>query len=139
MKDVRLAVKNVLAANAAVLALSAGRIFPGRVPQGELRDSVVYTRISEQADYNMNEDSGLINSRYQIDCYSLSQQLANDLSNACYDALTGFKGIVEYGTNSPRDTIEVTGIFLTTGRDLFEEGSNLFRVSRDYFVWYRAR
>ena len=42
-----------------------------------------------------------------------------------------------YGTASPQLYADVLGVFYTDERDAFENESIMYRVSRDYTIWYR--
>lgn len=140
MKDIRPALRALLLGDATVSSLVGGvRIHNIRMPQGQKTASIVYNRISENGDYHMAGPSGLAHARFQIDSWALTADAAVALGNAVYDRLSGFRGPITWGSNSPVDQIEINGIFLDQGREDFDEVSELYRLSRDYIVWYAER
>lgn len=137
MKDIRPALRTILLTDNALAALVGNvRVYPAVLPQGEIGPSIVFNRITEASDYNMAGDSGLAQALMQIDAWALKHDLAAELSNAAHDRLSGFSGWVLFGADSPQNSVNIRGIFQTNGRDLFDDVSDLFRVSRDYAVWY---
>lgn len=135
MKDIRPALRTFLLSDATVNSLVGGeRIHHIRLPQDQLEPSVVYNKVSELAQYNMEGDSGMLQTRMQFDAWAQTASQATELANAVYDKLTGAKGAMP-GNN---ETVNVRGIFSFNGRDDFDEIAKLYRVSRDYMVWYGA-
>lgn len=107
------------------------------MPQGLRAPSIVYTKVTERGDYSMKGLVNLMNAQYQVDCWAETQELSSNLSNAAHVALTGFKSsVLPVGSNSPEEYVNVQGIFLNTGRELFDASERMFRSSRDYMVWY---
>lgn len=139
MKDIRPALRALLLGDAMVATISGGRIYPVRLPQGQRLASIVYNRISELGDYHMLGPSGLAWARMQIDCWAEKQDDAVTLANAVYDRLSGFRGIVLFGSNSPLDQIDIKAIFLDQGREDYDEIAELYRMSRDYIIRYAER
>src|SRR5262245_55212356 len=128
MKDIRLAVRGILVDDPAVAALVGTRVFPARLPQGELRASVVYIRVSGVGDYHMAGPSGLAQTRMQIDAWGGTADEATAVANACYDALTGFRGI--------KNDVTVQGAFMLVEREAFDTAVQRFSVTRDFYFWY---
>ncbi len=131
MKDIRPALRSYLLADAEVNALVGGsRIHHARLPQDQVEPSVVYHNISGIGDYHLQSDSGLGQVRMQIDSWAQSADAATELANAVYDRLTGVRGYM--------DTVSVKGTFLTSGRDDYDDVNRLYRISRDFIIWYGA-
>jgi hypothetical protein len=108
--------------------------------QGETRDSVVYTRITEFEPYHMTAPSGLVSARFQFDSWSRSADSAQTLADLVKETLGGFSGPINLDTSSPpNNVVNVRGIFLVNGRDDYDGEAQMFRMSRDYFVWYGDR
>ena len=143
MKDVRPALRAVMLANSslATMVTESGedRIYPGVVPQGETRPSIVYNLISEDEAYHMQGGSGLIAQRIQVDCWALSQALAITLANLVFDSLSGFKNVVAYGNDSPQQSVDIKGVFHNSGVDETDTSVQPFRYNRrrDYIVWFK--
>ena len=129
MKDIRQAIYSLLTNNAGVTALAGLRVFPIAPPQGGIDPCVAYHRITEISDYTMDGDSGLLLSRFQIDAWAQRADVANQLGAAVYDCLSGFRGT--------QDTISIQAIFMVSARDDYDELAKMFRMSRDYEMWYR--
>lgn len=139
MKDIRWALRALLLGDATVSGLVGGeRIHPITLPQGQKRPSIVFNRISEGADYHMQGDSGLAETRMQIDSWAQTEAQSVELANAVYDTLSGHTGIVPFGTNSPQEEIRIHAIFMDTGREDFDASAELFRMSRDYIIRYHS-
>lgn len=137
LADVRVGLRAYLLADGAISsAVGGARIYPIKLPQGQTLASIVYTRISGQGDHHMQGPSGLSRPRIQIDCYSLSLDTAAALANLVKERIDGFRGAMLWGENSPAEAIQVQGIFFDSERETYDAVTNLYGVSRDYFVWY---
>lgn len=137
MNDLRLALRALLLGDATVSALVGGvRVHPIRLPQGQQNPSIVLNRVTESGHYVMSGSAGMAQARFQVDSWALTSQLANELGNAAYDALSGYRGPVSFGGNSPQDSFVIHGVFLDQGREDFDATSDLYRLSRDYIVYY---
>lgn len=121
----------LLADAATFTAVGGARIFPVVMPQGERRPSLVVTRISDTADYHMQGPSGLTAPRYQLDAYAETQDDAASLANLVKDRIDGFRGMM--------GAVAVRGVFIEAGFDTYEDGSKLYRVSRDFRIWFAER
>ena len=135
MKDFRPALVSILAVSSDVVSYvgsgTSARIYPVQLPQGQKMPSIVYSRITELSDYHMQGDSGLATARVQVDSWGVRTDIAADLSNAAHDALSGFRGVVA--------EVEILGVFHVNSREDFDASAELFRVGRDYMLWYRTR
>jgi hypothetical protein len=139
MKNIRAAVRALLLADSTVNSLVGGvRIHVVRLPQGQKDPSIVFNRINETGDYHMQGDSRLAQTRIQLDAWATRNDSACQLADAAYEVMTGFAGDVVWGSNSPTETVTIMGTFLDQGREDFDQVAELFRMSRDYIVFYRA-
>lgn len=139
MIDIRAALFEHLSGDPIIAALAATRIYPGVLPQGITDPSVVQNLISEQTDYHTQGASGLAAARIQMDAWAQTPDLAVALANAVKDRLSGFRGVVSFGSNSPQSEAEIKGIFAESGSDEFDVPSKMHRRRRDYIVWYYER
>jgi hypothetical protein len=129
MKDIRPAMRLILLADATVSGLVGGtRIFPTTMPQGEVNPSVVYHRITEGADYVMAGGDGLLTTRLQVDAWAQKADQAAELAGAVFDRLSGFRG--------DQNGVTVQGAFMVSAREDFDSVAKMYRMSRDYEVWY---
>lgn len=147
LQDVRVGLRAYLLGETAIAArIDSGaaaslryRLFPVKLPQGETRDSIVYSRISGLGDHHMQGPSGLARPRIQIDCWAQSLDAAVSLANLVKERLDGFKGSMLWGDNSPAEAIVVQGIFFDSEREDYDDTAKLYRVSADYFIWFAER
>jgi len=136
--DVRLGLRAYLLGSPEIASMVGGeRVFPIRLPQGVKKNSIVFSRATGSGDHHLQGVSGLSRPRFQIDSWSQTESESTVLANYVKARLDGFRGHMEYGSNSPRDFIDVLGVFYSDEREDFDADSQLFRMSRDYFVWYR--
>jgi hypothetical protein len=79
----------------------------------------------------MQGASGLSRPRYQIDAYAQTPDDASELADLVKFYLDGFAGVM--------DTVAVQGVFFDTERDDYQADIDLYRVSRDYLIWFEER
>jgi hypothetical protein len=133
MKDIRPAFRALLLNDPTVNALVGGtRIHPSQMPQEQVAPSVVYTKISDVGDYHMLGDSGLAQIRMQVDAWAQTNDAATELASAVYDRLSGFHGIINFDSSF----VELKGAFLSNGHEDYDQLMQMFRVSRDFIIWY---
>ena len=137
LTDIRLGLRAFLLADAPIAAIVVDRVDPIQLAAGEKRTSIIYTRISGQGDHFMQGPTGLARPRYQIDCWAQTAGAATALANLVKERLDGYRGPMPYGSNSPQDFVTVQGVFFTDEREDYNAENNLYRVSRDYFIWHR--
>ncbi len=135
MKDIRPALRTYLLADPTISGLVGGyRIHHQRLPQDQVEPSVVYLKVSEQGDYHMQSDSGLNQMRMQVDAWAQSTDAATELADAVHDRLSGARVRIDYDS----EFINLRGSFVINGRDDYDDVTQLFRISRDYILWYGA-
>jgi hypothetical protein len=137
MKDLRPALRKHLLDDPAIAATVGARIYPMVLPQGIVATSIVYTRVSGVGDHTMQGASGLNQPRYQIDAWSGTLDGAFNLADAIKERLDGFAGTVTYG--DPAQSVVIQGAFFADEREDYDTGSKLYRVSRDYMIWFEER
>jgi hypothetical protein len=138
--DLRPGLRAYLLADAAIsTAVGGARVYPLRLPQGQLLPSVVYQRVSGQGVHHNQGPSVLTRPRLQIDCWAADPDAAAALADLVKERLDGFRGPMPFGADSPPATVTVQGIFFEDERDLFDADAQLYRVSRDYWVWFEER
>jgi len=137
--DIRFGIVELLESDAGITARVDTRIFPVKMKQGETRDSIVYTRITEFETYTTERSSGLVQVRYQIDAWSLSIDAANSLGLLIKEAISGFRGRVNYDPPSPTNFVNVQLIETVNSRDDYDDTTKMYRFSRDYYIWFEER
>ena len=140
LADVRHGLRAYLLGDSAIsIVVGATRIYPIKLPQGQILPSIVYSRISGLGDHHMEGPSGLARPRIQIDCWAQSADAADNLARLVKDRIDGFRGAMPWGENSPEEAIQVQGIFFESEREDYDDAVKLYRSSKDYFVWYEER
>jgi hypothetical protein len=134
--DVRPGLRNHLLTDANIAALVSTRIFPVRNAEGNRNDCIVYIRILENESYHFIGRTGLCGARFQIDSWSLSTDKANQIANLVKERISGFSGVWNYGASSPSDIVNVQGVFMQTGFEDVDAETLMYRMSRDYMIWY---
>lgn len=141
LKDVRVGLRAYLLDDATIsTTVGASRIFPVKLPQGEIRTSIVYRRISGQGDHHMEGPSGLSRPRMQIDCYAQTADAADLLALQVKERIDGYRGSMSWGEDSPAEAIVVQGIFYESeGPEDWDADAKMFRSSKDYLIWFEER
>jgi len=135
--DIRKGLVAYLLDDPAILLMVGGEhIYPMRIPQGVVKDSITYQRISGLGDFHMQGPSGLSRPRIQIDCWSKSIDRSALLSDLVKERLNGFRGEMYWGEDSPDEAITVQGIFFDNERDLYDDSVGMYSLSRDYVFWF---
>lgn len=134
--DYRPALRAVLLSDADILALVDQRIYPMILAQGDRGPSLVYQKISSVPDYSLAGPSKIAQIRVQIDSWAQNIDSATALADAVKNKLNGFAGEISYGDDSPQATLNFKGIFFDSEREDYDGVSRLYRISRDYFMYY---
>ena len=108
--DARPALRALILSNPDIAAIVGDRVFPVVLPQGEIRDSIVYHRITETETYHYKGPSWLMQTRFQIDSLSRSTDAAARLANLVHETISGFAGVITFG-GSPGEDCFVQGVF----------------------------
>lgn len=137
--DVRFGLVELITSNASINAIIAGRIYPVKMKQGETRDSIVYTRITEFESLTYVGPTGLVSARYQFDVWSQSATSATTLALLVKEQFGGYRGQIAFDPPSPANYVNVQLIEVINGRDEYDNEAQMYRVSKDYFVWYEER
>jgi hypothetical protein len=140
LKDIRPALRAYLLADASVSdAVGGDRIYPVRLPQNQRSPSIVYNRISAVGDHHMEGPSGLAQTRIQIDAWATTQDAAVELADLVKERLDGASGEILFGSASPSESLTLQGAFFDSEREDYDDAAELYRVSRDFIVWYAER
>lgn len=132
LADIRPALRTFLLADMDISdAVDGERIYPVVLPQGVTDPSIVYNRISAIGDHHMQGASGLTRTRMQVDAYATTHDAAASLADAIKEVLDGYRGLM--------GSVTVQGVFFDTEREDYQDDVKLYRVSRDYFIWYEER
>jgi hypothetical protein len=132
LADIRPALRTFLLEDATIAAAVGGsRVFPTVMPQGVVASSLVYNVISEITDHHTQGASGLVMARMQLDAYATTPDDADTLARAVKERIDGYAGLM--------GSVTVQGVFADTARTDYQADAKLFRISRDYLIWYGER
>lgn len=118
------------------------KVFPLEAPQGEVGPFIIFTCVTNNDRWRSgNGPSGVAQDSFRIDCYAVDYYAARALAAQVEETLDGYTGTVYYGTNSPRDSVRITGVSLQVGFDLKDKTDEpaLYRSSKTYLVTYHQR
>lgn len=119
----------LLATDAAIAGLVAGRIAWGLIPQGSADPAIALHEITATPGYHMSGPDDLLPVRVQVDCRGQTFASAMAVARAVRAKLSGFKGI--------EGTTAFQAIFQLSGRSRSEKPGNTVyhTVSTDFEVW----
>ena len=99
---------------------AGARVYPLTAPDGVAKPYITYQRISSNSENVLSGDSGLTNTRLQIDVYATTYAQATSIA-AQVDALMSAW------------SVQNVSVLL---QDFFEGQVKLFRISHDYSLWH---
>ena len=115
-------------ANGAVVALVADRVYGQRLPQRPTYPAISVVKISAPRDHVMEGQSGFVQARFQVDCWSPDDQAAKTLADTVRLAMGGLPATVL--------GVEINAISLEDDRDLYDDDLEVYGASVDYLVIY---
>lgn len=86
--SIETALVKIMTDNADVNALVGSKIYPVFVPQGKSLPAITYQEISGVRDAVMNGASGLVQSRFQVNCWTKKYTEARELADLVRIALS---------------------------------------------------
>jgi len=120
---------SVLRADGTVSGIISTRIYPLKLKEGYALPALSYQRVSSVREHNIDVGPiGFAWARFQIDSWAESYTDVRSLAEAVRQCLDGYKGTMG-GVNAG-------GICIKSERDLFEEGTEIYRVIQDYLIPY---
>lgn len=137
--DIRRGLRQYLLDDASIAAIVSDRVYHVRMPQGNRLPCIVFTRISDQPDNHMQGPSGLAKPRVQVDSWAVDGDTAAQLADLVKERLDGSRGQWLWGEDSPEEALVVQGVFPLYLRDYYDDDSQMYRVGRDYFIWFAER
>ena len=106
------------------------RVYPVTMTQGFTLPCISYQRISSVRMHTLSGPNGRVDASFQVDFYSELYSTVRDLADKTRQVLDGFKGSLG-GTED-----NVGGIHLVSDRDLWQDDTEVYRVTHDYDVFY---
>lgn len=118
-----------LGSQSEVQALVSDRIHPGRLPDKPTLPAIVYTVVTNETRFTHDGGLPLRHPLVQLDVWSKRAEEAERVEEAVTQALNGYKG--------PMGDVDYTaGWYLETSTDIYEQDTNLHRISMDFRGWY---
>jgi hypothetical protein len=128
-----LGIKDLVMANAGVLAIAATGGFLLSLPKDAVLPSWTYRSISDVGKYALRGEHGFVTRRLQIDCYAnpLNPGQVVTLAQAIDQVLSGYQG-----TLSDPDSTIVYGCFRSDLIDFFDDAGRTYRRMLEYEIQY---
>ena len=94
--NIEKAIYSILSSTPAVTGIVASNIFPVFVPQpgNDNLPAITYQQISGIRDHVMTGPTGLVEARFQINCWSKTYKETEDLANAVRTTLDGYSDTI---------------------------------------------
>jgi len=105
-------------------------VFPVTMPQGAPLPCIVYMKVAGHEIDSMDGRGELRVSRVQIAGYGTQYGDAAKTAEAAKDAIVGFKGLLDDGT-------QIDAVFLVLESDAFESVPKIYQEPFDVEIWYR--
>jgi hypothetical protein len=103
---------------------AATRVYPLILPQAPTLPAVTYQIISTQRLHNFGTDANIQTVRVQVDSWASSYAQARTLADEVFTRLSRVKGII--------GPLDVHDIVEDNRTDLYEAGTNIYRVTQDF-------
>lgn len=137
LKDLRPALRALLLSNAELKSMVGdNRVYPGRLPQGDVGPSIVYNEVSNVGGYTNDGPDALARPRYQIDAWAGTAADAAKLGLLVKETIDGYHGTITWGAGN---SVVVRGVFMDASRAIFDDPSKLFGHSWDFIIWFTER
>lgn len=120
--DFETALLRTLREDAGLSALVGNKVFPLAIPAGNYLPCVTFQRIGGMPANTLSGHSGLEEIDLQIDVYAKNYGEAKAVAKAVRAAMP--------------PSSDVFGAHLIEDQDLYEDGTNYFRVSMEFKVWF---
>ncbi len=120
--DFETALLRTLREDAGLSALVGNKVFPLAIPAGNYLPCVTFQRIGGMPANTLSGHSGLEEIDLQIDVYAKNYGEAKAVAKAVRAAMP--------------PSGDVFGAHLIEDQDLYEDGTNYFRVSMEFKVWF---
>lgn len=112
------------------VAALGNRVYPDKLPQNVAYPAAVYQQVGPENRYPTfkRDTAGLVEATIQVDVYGQSSQ-----GKAAFDAVAQAvrRALQRKGSGNVED------MFIDTGRNEYEEDTDLYRKSYDVRAWYR--
>lgn len=123
----------ILTNDATVVSLVSTRIYPNEIPQGKSMPAVSVQQISGVRDHSLDGPSGLVEARFQVNCWEDDYVGARTLAHAARLALNNYSGTV--GTcviQCIQMVNEIDTPVILPGADVLKR----FGKSLDFIIWF---
>lgn len=123
---------DALYARLTLMATSADRVYPMRLPEDAALPALVYQQVSGPREYTHDGESGACRARWQITAWAASYEAAKNLAEEVVGALSAWDDTS--GTN-----VERAVTFIANEIDLWDEAAQLYYVPIDAEVLWKPK
>lgn len=123
-------IRGHLIANPGVSALIGERVYALLRLQSDDDDldAITFQRISTNSQGSLSGASGLVQVRFQFDCWSKVYERSLILGEAVRLALQGFRGVM--------GAVKVHSVSFSNAQDFYDEDTETHRRSMDFLIWH---
>lgn len=118
-----------LTSEATISALIGSRLYPLTLVQGAASPAIVYQRVSDQSEEDLDGAVRLEGVRIQFDIYASTYPETITVRGALQDFLQGYKGTM--------GSTRIESCHYLDDSDSHEPEMQLFRSSIDFEIWYQ--
>ena len=127
------ALYSILIGDATVLSLIDTRVYPGIVPPGADMPAVTYSQISGDREHVGDGPVGLVDSKFQFNCWAKNYGESRTLADAVRQALDGFTGV--------QNTVLIQTVMLELEVDIDGDRPQINELHRfgkalDFRIWF---
>jgi hypothetical protein len=132
--DIERAIVSVLTNDATVAALVGTRIYPLIMPQAASRPAITYQQIGGYRWQTVASAAGVVDSRFQLNCWGDDYADADSLADAVRQALDGYSGIAA--------TVTIVAVQIEDEGDIIDMTGGLSAVQPmgkriDFRIWFK--
>ncbi len=134
MKTVLPAIYEILKGITLVGGPATPRVYASRAKDNSNTPFIVYQEVDSARGRSINTQDRIAQAYIQVDAYANLPFDAATLGAVVEAALVDYRGTVEFGTNSPRDSVRICGVSFQNGANLMDEVEKPF-LHRRYAVY----
>jgi hypothetical protein len=120
------AIKARLGDDSAIAALVADRIYPLLTPELGALPAISYFHVDEPHEHALEGRAGLASPRIQIDAWSNDADEAWAVSQAIFNSLDSFKGLI--------GDVTITSSLCLSRHSFYEPATKIFHVATDFQI-----
>jgi len=127
------AIRTLLVDDAEVAEIVAARVYPLVLPQSPTLPAITLQRVSNQTVISQ-DGPGMERPRIQVDCWASTYLAARELAAAVKACLCPSRHETPNYVRTV-DDVRIEAVMPESDRDLYEDDTQIYRVSMDFFVF----